>query len=166
MPDPDVRVRAADRRDVPLILSFVRKLAEFAGHPEAVLATEETLETTLFGEPSLAEVLFAEVDGRAVGFALYFQSYSSWLAGPCLWLEDLYVYPDARGRGVGSALMSRLAAIARERNCGRIDWVVNQRNERGIAFYRKHGAEVGRGQWVCRANAGVIENLAGSTVPA
>jgi GNAT superfamily N-acetyltransferase len=137
----DVRVVAAVESDVPIILELIRGLAEYEKLLHICAATEEQLRRTLFGEKPAAEVLLAELDGEKVGFALFFPNYSTFLAQPGLFLEDLYVKPHARGRGAGLALLRELARIAVVRGCGRVDWVVLDWNEPSIQFYRKLGAE-------------------------
>lgn len=133
-------IRTANESDVPLILAFIRDLARYEKLEDRVVATEETLRATLFGNPPFAEVLIAEEDGDPVGFALFFHNYSTFLARPGVYLEDLFVKPEARGRGYGKALLARLAAIANERNCGRVEWAVLDWNEPSIKFYESLGA--------------------------
>jgi GNAT superfamily N-acetyltransferase len=133
-------IRTANESDVPLILQFIRDLAIYEKLEHKVVATEELLRATLFGNPRFAEVLIAEEDEHPVGFALFFHNYSTFLARPGVYLEDLFVTPEARGRGYGRALLARLAAIANERNCGRVEWAVLDWNEPSIAFYRSLGA--------------------------
>lgn len=135
-----MRIREATRDDVPLILAFIRELAEFERLADEVVATEEILRDTLFGASPRAEVLIAELDGAPAGFALFFHNYSTFVGRPGLYLEDLFVREAARGRGAGRALLARLAAIAIERGCGRLDWVVLDWNESAIRFYRRLGA--------------------------
>jgi GNAT superfamily N-acetyltransferase len=139
-PRPDLRIRTATREDVPVILDFIEQLADYERLRHAVLATEAALAETLFGDRPAAEVLLASLDGRDVGFALFFQTYSTFLARPGIHLEDLFVIPDARGTGVGRALLSRLAGIAESRDCGRLEWAVLTWNEPAIGFYRQLGA--------------------------
>lgn len=134
------RIRAATPEDVPLILRFIRELAEYERLPHECVATEESLRATLFGSPRFAEVLIAEEDGEPAGLALFFHTYSTFLAKPGIYLEDLYVRPEMRGRGYGKALLQRLAEIARERNCGRLEWSVLNWNEPAINFYKSLGA--------------------------
>lgn len=146
MPEHDaaISIRPASPDDVPLILSLIRELAEYEKLSHEVVATEAMLRASLFPAPPArpaAEVLIGELGGRAQGFALYFQSYSTFLARPGVYLEDLFVRPAARGRGLGAALLSRLAAIATERGCGRLEWAVLDWNEPAIGFYRKLGAK-------------------------
>lgn len=126
--------------DVPLILEFIQSLAEYERLRDACTATEERLRTTLFSEKPAAEVIIAEASGEPVGFALFFHNYSTFLAQRGIYLEDLFVKPEARGKGVGLALLSALARIAVERNCGRLEWAVLDWNQLAIDFYRRIGA--------------------------
>lgn len=134
-------IRLAARSDVPLILHFIRGLAEYERLPHAVVATESLLAEQLFGEHPGAEVLIAEWDGVPAGFALFCHNFSTFLGRRGLWLEDLYVEPEQRGRGIGKRLLARLAAIAVERGCGRLEWSVLDWNTEAIGFYRSLGAE-------------------------
>jgi len=140
MPTRMIRVTDAREDDVPLILSFIRELAEYERLLHAVEATEERLRTTLFGARPAAEVRLAHVDDEPVGYSLFFQTYSTFLAQPGLYLEDLYVRPAARGQGVGRALLADLARIARERRSGRVEWTVLTWNAPSIRFYESLGA--------------------------
>ncbi|HEU0124337.1 MAG TPA: GNAT family N-acetyltransferase [Bryobacteraceae bacterium] len=140
MPDSIV-LRAAIPADVPQILRFIQGLAEYEKLSHACQATEEGLLATLFGPRPFAEVLLAEVEGAAVGFALYFYNYSTFRAKPGIYLEDLYVLPERRGSGVGKALLQELARVAVQRGCARLEWSVLDWNEPAIAFYRSLGAE-------------------------
>jgi GNAT superfamily N-acetyltransferase len=135
-----VNIRAASRSDTPLVLELIRELATYEKLADKVVATEEALAATLFGPHPAAEVLIAELDGDASGFALFFHNYSTFLGKPGIFLEDLFVRPDARGKGVGRALLSRLAALAEERGCGRLEWAVLDWNVSAIGFYEKLGA--------------------------
>ena len=132
--------RFADRGDVPLILSFIRALAEYEQMADQVVATEELLEQQLFDRHG-AEVLFAMEDGREVGFALFFHNFSTFLGRAGLYLEDLYVLPEARGKGYGKALLQQLGRIALERGCGRLEWWCLDWNRPSIDFYLSLGAE-------------------------
>ncbi|TPG20061.1 GNAT family N-acetyltransferase [Sphingomonas koreensis] len=132
-------IRPATPGDVPTILRFVRELAAFEREPDAVEATEAMLDHALFGERS-AEAVIAERDGAAVAFALFFHNFSTWKGRKGLYLEDLYVTPEARGSGVGTALLKHLAAIAIERDCGRFEWSVLDWNQPAIDFYTAMGA--------------------------
>ncbi|CAN5922940.1 GNAT family N-acetyltransferase [soil metagenome] len=136
----DLQIRVATSDDAEAILGFIRDLAEYEKLSHEVVATEATLRTTLFGARPAAEVLIAEVAGAPVGFSLFFQSYSTFLAKPGLYLEDLFVRPSARGHGVGSALLSALAQICVHRNYGRFEWSVLDWNEPAIRLYRSIGA--------------------------
>lgn len=133
-------LREATESDVPLILQFIRELAEYERLAERVVATEDMLRRTLFGNPRFAEVLIAEEDGKPAGFALFFHNYSTFLGQPGIYLEDLFVRQEMRGRGYGKALLARLARIARERGCGRVEWAVLDWNAPSIAFYKSIGA--------------------------
>src|SRR5437764_4554351 len=133
-------IREATESDVPLIFQFIRDLAEYERLAERVVATEEMLRRTLFGSPRFAEVLIAEEEGKPAGFALFFHNYSTFLGQPGIYLEDLFVREEMRGRGIGKSLLARLARIARERGCGRVEWAVLDWNGPSIAFYRSIGA--------------------------
>ena len=139
-------LRAANAADTALILGFIVELAEYEQLAHEVVATEDELARTLFGRAPAAEVVIAEWDGDAVGFALFFGSYSTFLAKPGLYLEDLYVRPSHRSRGIGLALLRHLAALAVERGHGRFEWSVLDWNEPAIRFYRSVGA-VPLGDW-------------------
>lgn len=155
----DIQVRVANVDDIELILSFISQKAKFDGCPSAVEATTDKLKQTLFCDPPLASVLFAEVEGSAVGFAVFFQTYSSFLAQPSIWLDDIFVQPQMRGRGVGTALLTYIAKIADERGCGRIEWTVATANARGIEFYQKQGAQILERVRLCRVDRAAIALL-------
>ena len=125
---------------LPTILSLIRELAEYERAPDEVVATEDQLREVLFGPHPAAEVLLGEENGDAVCFALFFHNFSTWLGRRGLYLEDLFVRPEVRGKGYGRALLVRLAQIAQERDCGRMEWAVLDWNEPAIQFYRKLGA--------------------------
>lgn len=154
-------MRSATPADVPLVLAFIRELADYERLPHEVVATEPLLHEALFGPSPDAEVLFAELDGEPVGFALFFHSFSTFLGRRGLYLEDLFVRPAARGRGVGRALLARLAAIARQRGCGRFEWSVLDWNEPAIGFYRSLGAVPMDGWTVYRVTGEALARLAG-----
>jgi GNAT superfamily N-acetyltransferase len=155
-----ITLRPAEPADVPLILAFIRELAEYERLTHEVVATEENLRGTLFGERPYAECLIASLEGEAAGFALFFHNYSTFLARPGIYLEDLYVRPDARGRGVGLALLAGMARLALERGCGRLEWAVLDWNEPALAFYRRLGA-VPMDEWTVHRVAGpALEVLA------
>jgi GNAT superfamily N-acetyltransferase len=153
-------IREATESDVPLILQFIRDLAEYEKLLHVVMATEEHLRSTLFGDSPFAEVLIGEEDGAAAGFALFFHNYSTFLAQPGIYLEDLFVKPEYRGRGYGKALLARLAQIARERNCGRVEWAVLDWNEPSINFYKSLGARVMDEWHTFRLTGEALEKLA------
>ncbi len=146
--------------DVPIILRFIRALADYERLAHEVEATEERLRETLFGPRPYAEVVFAIEDDGEVGFALFFHNYSTFLSRPGLYLEDLFVLPESRGKGVGKGLLKRLAQIAIERGCGRFEWWVLDWNEPSIEFYRRQGA-VAMDEWtVFRVAGEALESLA------
>jgi len=134
-------IRPARVEDVPLILELIRDLATYERAPKEVTATEEQLVAVLFGEKPVAEVLLAFEGKSAVGFAVFFHNFSTWLGRPGLYLEDLFVKPKKRGKGYGRALLVDLAKIALERGCGRMEWAVLNWNEPAIKFYRALGAK-------------------------
>ena len=136
-----ITIRPASETEVATILAFIRELAEYERLAHAVTATETDLRATLFGHQAYGHALFACIDERPVGFAIYFFNYSTFLGRPGLYLEDLYVRPEARGRGVGRRLLAYLARLAVERGCGRFEWSVLDWNEPAIRFYRSLGAE-------------------------
>ncbi|MEO8045380.1 MAG: GNAT family N-acetyltransferase [Spartobacteria bacterium] len=136
----DFRIRLAQREDVSTILSLIRELAEYERAPDEVIATEEQLRENLFGPHPAAEVLIGEEAGKPVGFALFFHNFSTWMGRRGLYLEDLFVRPSARGKGYGRSLLVRLAELAQERDCGRMEWAVLDWNKPAIQFYLKLGA--------------------------
>lgn len=138
---PLLNIRPAERADIPLILGFIRELAEYEKLADQVIADQEQMAEHLFGPRPYAEVLIGEVDGLPAGFALFFHNYSTFLGKPGIYLEDLYVRASARGAGLGKALLSTLARLAVERGCGRLEWSVLNWNEPAIGFYQQLGAE-------------------------
>jgi GNAT superfamily N-acetyltransferase len=161
MANLDIRIREAELADLESILAFVAQKSEFDGAINLLAATAERLQEALFCQPQLVRVLLAEVAGTAVGFALFYASYSSLLTQRCLWLDDLFVQAPLRGMGVGTALLKHLAQIAESTNCGRIEWTVNAKNAPGIAFYQKQGARILENIRVCRIEGEAIALLAG-----
>jgi GNAT superfamily N-acetyltransferase len=155
-----VSVRAAAEHEVTLILAFIRELAEFESLQHEVVATQEQLRQALFGPRPVAEVVFGCVDDEPVGFALYFHSFSTFLGRPGIYLEDLFVRPAERGRGVGRCLLRALARTALERGCGRLEWAVLDWNSAAIGFYRKLGAELKEEWKTCRVAGNALETLA------
>jgi GNAT superfamily N-acetyltransferase len=134
-------IRPARVADIPIILQLIRDLATYERAPNEVTATEEQLADVLFGEKPTAEVLLAFEDKTPVGFAVFFHNFSTWLGRPGLYLEDLFVKPEVRGKGYGRALLVYLAKIARDRGCGRMEWAVLDWNEPAIKFYLTLGAK-------------------------
>lgn len=134
-------IRAATERDVPDILRLIKALAEYERLGDQVVGTEGQLRDALFGERPAAEAALAVIDGTAVGFALWFHSFSTFLGRRGLYLEDLFVLPDWRGKGIGRALLGHLARVAVARGCGRMEWSVLNWNEPAIGFYRSMGAK-------------------------
>ncbi len=155
-------IRTTTEADVPVILSLIRDLATYERAPDAVVATEMGLREVLFGPTPSAEVLLALEKAEPVGFALYFSNFSTWLGRPGLYLEDLFVRPEKRGKGYGRALLIRLAQIAQERRCGRMEWAVLDWNEPAIQFYRKLGATPMHEWTVFRLTEEEIAKLAAS----
>lgn len=153
-------IRPATPADVSTILKLIRELAEYERAPNEVIATEEGLDKVLFGEARSAEVLLALENEEPIGFAVFFLNFSTWLGRSGIYLEDLFVRPEVRGKGYGYALLARLARIAQERGCGRMEWAVLNWNEPAIQFYKKLGAEP-QDQWtVFRLTADEIAQLA------
>jgi GNAT superfamily N-acetyltransferase len=140
-------IRNAVPADVPTIAALIRELAEYEHLTHEVVLDETVLERHLFGPRPYADVLIAEADDEPVGFALFFHNFSTFLGRPGIYLEDLFVRPGARGRGLGTALLVALGRLARERDCGRIEWAVLDWNEPSIAFYRSLGAAP-KEEWV------------------
>jgi GNAT superfamily N-acetyltransferase len=155
-------IRPATRADLPQILRFIRALAAYERAPEAVEATEAGLERDGFGANPFYFCLMAEYDGRAAGFALCFFNYSTWLGRPGIYLEDLFVEPEFRGLGIGKALLERVAAIAVEKGCLRLEWAVLDWNTPAIEFYRAMGAEF-MDEWrSVRVTGEALERLSGA----
>ena len=156
----DFQIRPARVEDVSIILELIRDLATYERAPDKVTATEEQLADVLFGEQPAAEVLLAFEGESPVGFAVYFYNFSTWLGRPGLYLEDLFVKPEKRGKGYGRALLVELAKIARDRGCGRMEWAVLDWNEPAIKFYRTIGARPMDEWTVLRLTRDGIEKLA------
>jgi GNAT superfamily N-acetyltransferase len=158
----EIKITPAVEADVPIVLEMIRGLAEYEKLSHVVSATEEQLRRTLFGERPAAEVLLAHLDGEPIGFALFFPNYSTFLAQPGIYLEDLYVKPHARGKGAGLALFVELARIAVARGRGRVEWSVLDWNEPSIRFYKKLGA-VAMDDWTTfRLTSEPLQRLAAS----
>jgi len=158
--NPGFVIRAAAESDVPVILAFIKKLAEYEKLSHEVVATEELLRETLFGVRKTAEVAIGYIAGKPVGFVLFFHNYSTFLGRPGLYIEDLFVDEAHRRRGFGRALLLYVAQLANERRCGRLEWAVLDWNEPAINFYRKLGA-VAMNEWtVFRVTGASLKNLA------
>jgi len=160
--NPSIRITEAEERDVPLILRFIRELAEYERLSDVCVATEDLLREWLFGKTKRAEVLIAYYDNEAAGFALFFSNYSTFLARPGIYLEDLYVIPRLRGKGIGKTLLITLARIAKERNCGRFEWAVLDWNKPSIDFYESLGAKPNAGWYVYRLEGEALAKLGGA----
>jgi GNAT superfamily N-acetyltransferase len=158
---PELEIRAATEDDVPLILSLIKELAEYERLSHEVVATEENLCDSLFGERPVAEVLLGYLGDDPAGFALFFHNFSTFLGKPGIYLEDLYVRPEHRRSGVGRALLTHIARLAMERNCGRLEWSVLDWNEPAIRFYRGIGASPVSGWTLYRVTGEALEKLAG-----
>ena len=159
-----VSIRDATAADVQLIFRFIQSMAEFDGRRGALQATPDMIREGLFGVAPQASVLLAEVDGIPVGFASYFRTYSTFLGRPGIWLDDLYVDAEARGRGVGTALLRHLARTADAWGCGRIEWTAGIHNHRGIEFYRRNGANVRENVRLWRLDHDAITRLADGAI--
>lgn len=153
-------IRLAIEPDVPEILGLIRGLADYERLAHTVTATEDGLRATLFGARPAAEVLLADHEGKCAGFAVFFATYSTFVARPGIYLEDLYVKPHLRGKGVGLALLRKVARIAVERGCARIDWAVLEWNQPSIRFYENLGAEPVRQSVKYRLTGEALERLA------
>jgi GNAT superfamily N-acetyltransferase len=157
----EITIRPAARTDLPRILGFIRELAVYERLEHEVVASETDLDAALFGPRPGAEVVFACLDGAPVGFALFFHNFSTFIGRPGIYLEDLYVRPEARGLGIGKRLLEWLARTALERGCPRLDWAVLDWNEPSIGFYRSLGA-VAQDEWTTFRRSGeALERLAG-----
>ena len=155
-----VTIRSATHFDVPVIFDLIRQLAEYERLAHLFTAREDLLRETLFGAKPAAEVLLADWEGECAGFAAFFATYSTFRAQPGMYLEDLYVKPHARGKGVGSALLQRVAGLAVERGCGRLEWGVLDWNEPAIRFYKNLGAQPLAESTKYRLTGAALERLA------
>jgi GNAT superfamily N-acetyltransferase len=156
-----LRIRVGELGDVPLIAQLIRGLARYEKLEHEVVMTEERLTDTLFGDRRYAETVIAEEDGEPVGFALFFHNYSTFLAQPGIYLEDLFVVPEKRGSGVGRALLQRLAQLAVDRNCGRLEWAVLDWNVDAIRFYHRLGAKPNADWTIYRLTGEALNRVAG-----
>ena len=154
-------IRPGEKPDVPVIAELIRGLARFERLEDQVTMTEEKLTRSLFGDRPYAETLIAEDDGKPVGFALFFHNFSTFLGRPGLYLEDLFVLPEGRGKGVGRKLLERLAQVAVERDCGRLEWAVLDWNKDAIRFYERLGARPNEDWTTYRLTGEPLRALAG-----
>ena len=155
----EVTFRNAERKDTPLILQFIKELADYEKMRNEVVADEKTLESWIFDKQK-AEVIFALEDGREVGFALFFHNFSTFLGRAGIYLEDLYVKPECRGKGYGKALLKKLASVAVERGCGRLEWCCLDWNKPSIDFYLSLGAKPLTDWTIYRTAGDTLKNLA------
>ncbi|MBP6702794.1 MAG: GNAT family N-acetyltransferase [Vicinamibacteria bacterium] len=161
----DLSLSLATEQDLPQILTFIKALAEYERLADAVVATEEGLRESLFGARPYAECIIARFEGKPAGFALFFHNFSTFLGRPGIYLEDLFVNPELRGKGIGRALLQRLAQLALERHCGRLEWSVLDWNESAIGFYKSIGA-VSLDEWtIFRLRGDGLKQLAGGDYP-
>ncbi|MDF1678060.1 MAG: GNAT family N-acetyltransferase [Legionellaceae bacterium] len=158
----NIKIKFATINDIPLILQFIKELAEYEQLLHEVVATEELLEETLFGDQSHAEVIIGFLDEKPVGFALFFHNFSTFLGRPGIYLEDLYVKPEARGQGVGKIMLAYLAQLAKDRKCGRLEWWVLDWNETAINFYKSLEAKAMDEWTVYRVTGEALDKLANS----
>lgn len=156
-------IRVAREADVPQILKFINALAVYEKLAHQVVATEEKLRTTLFGARPAAEILIAEWEGQAAGFALFFHNYSTFLAKPGIYLEDLFVLPEMRGKAIGKSLLIHLAKLCVERDCGRLEWSVLDWNQAAIDFYLSLGATPMDEWTIYRVTGDALPKLASTT---
>ena len=157
-----MNIRFATPADVPQILQFAKDLATYEKEPDAVVATEADIHAGLFGPDPLVEALIAEDGAEAVGFAIFYRTFSTWTGKPGIWLDDLYVRPEARGSGVGKALLVHIAGLAEARGYARFEWWVLDWNEPAIGFYKKLGAKPMDEWTVMRVDGAAIKALAGT----
>ena len=158
--EPSIVLRIAEAADIPLILDFIRQLADHVKQSEAVVADEDRLRKTLFGERQVAEVVIASFDDEPAGFALLVHNYSTFLGQPGVFVEDLFVVPSLRGLGIGRALLSFIAGIAVDRGCGRLEWAVHDWNQPAIRFYERLGAKAMAEWTVYRVTGNALQELA------
>ena len=164
----ELKLRAATPADVPVLFKLIKALAEYEKLSHAVTGSVASLEAHLFGEPGsdgsnyrpIAEAIIAELAGQPVGFSLFFHNYSTFLTQPGIYIEDLFVLPEYRGRGIGKRLVSYVAELAVSRNCGRLEWSVLDWNESAIGFYQRIGASI-LDEWrICRVTDNSLSSLA------
>jgi GNAT superfamily N-acetyltransferase len=157
---PEIAIRSARPEDVPLILAFIRELAEYEHLSHEVVATEDRLRATLFGDRPFAEVILAESGGDPAGFSLFFHNYSTFLARPGIYVEDIFVRPPFRNQGIGRKILTHICELAAERECGRVEWSVLDWNAPAITFYENLGA-VRMADWrIFRLTGAALEKMA------
>jgi len=161
--DETFHIRPSTNRDAGLILGFIRELAEYEKLAHEVTATEQDIQTQLFGSSPKSECVIAELGGTAIGFALYFHNFSTFVGKPGLYLEDLYVKPAFRGKGYGRRLLSYLAKLAMTRGCGRFEWAVLDWNAPAIRFYQSLGAKMMESWRINRLSGAALQKLAAET---
>ena len=155
----DLVLRFAEPKDCNVLFDLIKALAEYEKLSDAVKGNVLALQEHLFGEPKYVESIVAEYTGKAVGFALFFHNYSTFLTKPGIYLEDIFVLPEYRQQGIGKAILTKLAQIAVERNCGRLEWSVLDWNEPAITFYRRMGASI-LDEWrICRVTGEALAQL-------
>ena len=159
-------LRPAEPVDVPVLFRLIQALAEYEKLSHAVTGNADALSEHLFGDRPYAEAILAEYAGQAVGFALFFHNYSTFLTQPGIYLEDLFVLPEYRRQSIGKAILSYLATLAVKRGCGRLEWSVLDWNEPAIAFYRRMGASILEDWRICRVTGESLCQLAGEASPA
>lgn len=158
-----MNIRPVNQSELPQLFALLKAKAEFDGYPESLRATVATLNEALFAPTPLAHALVVEMDDQLVGMATYYSIFSSFIAKPGLWLDDLYVYEKYRSKNIGRALMQRLCQIAVENGCARLDWHVSKFNERGIKFYQSIGATISEKARLVRLSEDAINALAQTT---
>ncbi|AFH48666.1 Histone acetyltransferase HPA2-like protein [Ignavibacterium album JCM 16511] len=141
MTNEELKIRKAEKSDIPNILKLIKELAEYEKLLHEVVTTEKNLEEVIFGEKKFVEVLIAEFNGELAGQTIFFHNFSTFVGKPGLYIEDLYVRPQFRGKGIGKALLNEVIKLAKERNCGRVEWVVLDWNQPAIDFYKSIGAK-------------------------
>jgi len=160
MADADFKILPATVEQVPLVLDFIKLLAEYEKLSDEVVATEDQLHNWLFGQEKVAEVVIAWLGGQPVGFALFFRNFSTFVGRPGIYLEDLFVREEYRGRGIGKALLIHLAGIAKERGYGRFEWAVLDWNQPAIDFYRSLGSRIMTEWLINRVSGKALDELA------
>jgi GNAT superfamily N-acetyltransferase len=161
-----LRIEPATEQDLPAVLDLVRQLARYEKLEHAMVASQDDFRQALFGAERAAHALMAFADDAPVGFALYFHNFSTFVGKRGIYLEDIFVEPDYRGRGIGSALLRRLASIAKEQNCGRLEWSVLNWNQPSIDFYRRLGAVALDAWQIFRLHGEALERLAAAATGA